>query len=88
MKQKTMTLSIPEKVYMEMKEYSEIKWSEVARESIISYLEKMKTVTTTDELRERISPKILKTLIAISSKEARAFSKKVNKLDWNRTNVH
>ena len=37
-----MTLSIPNKVHEEMKKYSEIRWSEVARQAIIKRLNDLK----------------------------------------------
>ncbi len=37
-----MTLSIPEEVREEMKQFSEVKWSEVARKAIVERLEKLK----------------------------------------------
>ncbi len=38
------TLSIENSVYKEMKEHSEIKWSEYVRKMIKNYLEKLKKV--------------------------------------------
>ncbi|WP_297519476.1 hypothetical protein [Thermococcus sp.] len=35
------TLSVPPDVYKKMKEYSEIRWSEVARKAIVEYLERL-----------------------------------------------
>jgi len=35
------TLSVPPGVYKKMKEYSEIRWSEVARKAIVEYLERL-----------------------------------------------
>ena len=45
-----MTLSLPEDIQREMKQFSEVKWSEVARKAII---EKLKTL----ELAERLAKK-------------------------------
>jgi hypothetical protein len=39
-----MTLSIPDDIQNEMKQFSEIRWSEVARKAIIAKLEALKTV--------------------------------------------
>ena len=36
------TLSVPEDVHKEMKHFSEVKWSEVARKAIIDRLETLK----------------------------------------------
>ncbi len=40
------TLSIPEEVHQEMKTFSEVKWSEVARKAIIEKLERLKLAET------------------------------------------
>ena len=37
-----MTLSIPDDVHSEMKQFSEVKWSEVARKAIIERLETLR----------------------------------------------
>ena len=37
-----MTLSIPNKIHEEMKKYSEIRWSEVARQAIVKKLNDLK----------------------------------------------
>ena len=36
------TLSLPEEVHKEMKQFSEVKWSEVARKAIIERLETLR----------------------------------------------
>ena len=36
------TLSIPDDIYQDMKRYPEIKWSEIVRRTIVSYLQEMK----------------------------------------------
>ncbi|MFH1181330.1 MAG: hypothetical protein V1702_00050 [Candidatus Woesearchaeota archaeon] len=44
------TLSVPEEVHKEMKQFSEVKWSEVARKAII---ERLKMLRMADKLAER-----------------------------------
>lgn len=39
-----MTLSIPDEVHKEMKQFSEIRWSEIARRAIVERLEVIKAV--------------------------------------------
>ncbi len=59
------TLSIPEDVYRKMKEYSEIKWSEVVRKAIVDYLKKLeesRTEISTKELLEELGEDLLKDL--------------------------
>jgi len=45
-----MTLSVPDSVYQEMQQFSEVKWSEVARKAIIAKLELLKRA---DELASK-----------------------------------
>lgn len=44
-----MTLSLPDKVHKEMKKYSEIRWSEVARQAIIKKLNDLKILDRISE---------------------------------------
>ena len=60
-----MTLSIPDTVQEEMKHFSEIKWSEVARKAIIERLETL-------HLAERLAKKS-----KLSTKDVEEFSKKI-----------
>ncbi len=61
-----MTLSIPDEVQKEMKQFSEVKWSEVARKAIKERLETL-------QLAERLSKKS-----KLSEKDIKEFSKKIN----------
>ena len=62
-----MTLSMPEKIHHEMKHFSEIKWSEVARNAIIEKLETLK-------LAERLAKKS-----KLTKKDVDDFSKMIKK---------
>lgn len=60
-----LTLSVPDDVHKEMKRFSEVKWSEVARKAIIEKLETLKAAETigkkstlTKEDAEELSKKI------------------------------
>ena len=44
-----MTLSLPDKLHEEMKKYSEIRWSEVARQAIIKKLNDLKILNKISE---------------------------------------
>ena len=59
------TLSIPENIHSEMKHFSEVKWSEVARKAII---EKLETLS----LAERLAKKS-----RLTKKDVAEFSKKI-----------
>ena len=60
-----MTLSMPDEVHKEMKHFSEIKWSEVARKAIIEKLETL-------QLAERLAKKS-----RLTEKDVADFSKKI-----------
>ena len=62
-----MTLSMPENVSKEMKTFSEVKWSEVARKAIIEKLETLKLVET------------LASKSKLTQRDAEEFSKKIKK---------
>ncbi len=59
------TLSIPDEIQMEMREFSEVKWSEVARKAIINKIELLR-------LAEKLAKKS-----KLTDKDVEAFSKKI-----------
>ena len=59
------TLSVPESVHKQMKHFSEVKWSEVARKAILERLEVLL-------LAERLAQKS-----KLTEKDVREFSKKI-----------
>ena len=59
------TLSVPEDVHKDMKQFSEVKWSEVARKAIIEKLEVLK-------LAESLAKKS-----KLTEADVREFSKKI-----------
>jgi len=61
-----MTLSIPNEVRMEMKQFSEVKWSEVARKAIVERLEKLK-------LAEKLAKKS-----KLTESDVKLISEKIN----------
>ena len=76
------TLSIPDKLYKEMRKHPEIKWSEVARECLTKKIMQMKKVTSASELRAHIDPIILESLDKISEKKAKQLYKKMVAEEW------
>lgn len=73
----TMTLSIPDEIQLEMRQFSEVKWSEVARKAIQERLETL-------QLAEKIARKS-----KLSIKDVREFSKKITASATKRfLNVH
>jgi len=61
------TLSIPEEVHRQMKRFSEVRWSEVARQAIVS---KIETLMLADKLAKKSK---------LTEKDVREFSEKINK---------
>jgi hypothetical protein len=61
------TLSIPDDVYQEMKQFSDIRWSEVARKAIV---ERMETLKRVEEIAKKSK---------LTAKDAKILSKKVNR---------
>ena len=66
------TLSMPEEVHKEMKRFSEVKWSEVARKAIIEKLDAL-------SLAEKLSKQS-----KLSEKDVKDFSKKIKSLATKR----
>lgn len=76
------TLSVPEDVYREMKKRPDIKWSEVARESIVLRLVEMKNVSHASELRSRISPDVFAVVSALDESKAKKLYRRMVKEKW------
>ena len=66
------TLSVPENIHKQMKHFSEVKWSEVARKAIIERLEVLL-------LAEKLAQKS-----KLTEKDVRDFSKKIKSLSSKR----
>lgn len=71
------TLSISEDVYKEMKRHPEIKWSEVARRSIIEKTKLLKGSIHSRDLLKQLSPKTRKNIERVPEKKWREFAKKM-----------
>ncbi len=67
-----MTLSIPDDIQAEMRQFSEVRWSEVARKAII---EKLETLALAEKLAKKSK---------LSSKDVSEFSKKIASLAGKR----
>ncbi len=76
------TLSIPDSVYEEMKKRPEIKWSEIARASIMGYLKSTKGKTTSAELLGMLNPETRAALKSIPPSRAKALYKRMVKEEW------
>lgn len=78
------TLSVPDDVYREMKKHPEIKWSEIARQSIIQKTALLKNRMHSLELFNLLSTDTKKGIGTISEKEAIEFYKKMERKAWKR----
>ncbi|MCD6164971.1 MAG: hypothetical protein J7J30_06040 [Candidatus Odinarchaeota archaeon] len=83
------TLSISEELYRKMKEYSEVRWSEVARKAIIEYLRKLEGEfkMSTEELLEELGKDIVKELSEISFEQAVEWYEKMREAEWRRSSM-
>ena len=73
------TLSVPNEVYIEMKKHPEIKWSEVARQSIIEKTTALKGSISSKELFGLFSKETQESIKKMSEKEGIKFYKEIKK---------
>ena len=78
------TLSVPDEIYEKMKRYPEIKWSEIVRQSIVSYLKEMEGTSSSREVYNSLSQSAKDTLKALSSKKAAAYYRRMRNEEWKR----
>ena len=79
------TLSIPDDIYEDMKRYPEIKWSEIVRRTIVSYLEEMKETSSPNEIRRQLNSETLSKLKAISAIKGAKYYRRAVKEERKRT---
>ena len=78
------TLSIPDEVYKEMKLHPEIKWSEIARQSIVQKTGMLKGNISGEEFLARLPEKTRKSIEEADEKEWMDFTKKMREKDKKR----
>ena len=78
------TLSIPDDIYKEMKKHPEIKWSEIARQSIIKKTLSLKKVMHGEELLKLLPINVQKSIQYADEKESIEFYKKIKEKEWKR----
>ena len=81
------TLSIPDDVYKEMKRHPEIKWSQVARETIIQKTKQLKGTIHGRDILKMLSPEAQKDVREIPLREWINFYKEMKKKEWKRTQL-
>lgn len=80
------TLSIPQKVYETMKKHPEVKWTQIARESLTQYADEIQGITTTDVIRKRLGPKFIKSIARDYGEDDQTTLKKIKEAKWRRIN--
>lgn len=68
-----------------MKKHKEIKWNEIARRTIILYLEKLKERSTSKEILNFLPEEVKNTIEKTSEKEFKGFYKSLREKEWKRT---
>ena len=79
------TLSIPDEIFVLMKAHPEIKWSEVARQSIIKKVQTVEGAVNGKNLFESLSPKTQTHAKELSTVSWKSFNDAMKKKEWNRT---
>jgi hypothetical protein len=79
------TLSLPDEIYEAMKRYPEVKWSEIVRQTIMSYLKEMQDTTSSAEVRHLLSEDTISRLRKISSAKMANHYRKSARKEWKRT---
>ena len=80
------TLSIPKEIYERMKQYPEIKWSEVVRRAIIEYLKKLEspTVMSSEEIAKELGEEFIRDLSKINIEGILKSYDEMRRLEWKR----
>ncbi len=81
------TLAVPNEVYSEMKNHPDIKWSEVARRSIVSKLQNLRTSVSGEKLLETFSKEFQQDLKKVSKMDWKAFHTKTQEKAWKRLSL-
>ena len=79
------TLSVPDEIYTEMKKHPEIKWSEVARQNIITKVLSLKKTMKAKDFLALLDPKTQKWIKTRDEKQAVSFYTKMKEKEWMRT---
>ncbi|MDA4129507.1 MAG: hypothetical protein OK457_01940 [Thaumarchaeota archaeon] len=72
-----LTLTIPDDAYEDMKRHPEIRWSEIIKKVVVSYLEEKKETTSTKEIYRQLSEDTLRRLKAIRANRAVKYGRKL-----------
>ncbi len=78
------TLSIPDTVYKEMKFHPEIKWSEVARQSIIQKTILLKPSMNSNDFLALLPKETQKSMTTYSGEKTKEYYQKVKEKEWKR----
>ena len=81
------TLAVPDEVYDAMKSHPDIKWSEVARRSIVSRLQTVRASVSGKQLLGTFSKEFQQDLKEVSTMDWRAFHAKTKEKEWKRLSL-
>ena len=79
------TLSVPDEIYEKMKEHPEIKWSEVARKSIVEKTKAIEHRMDSASFSLLLPAETRKAIRETSEKDWIAHYKKMKENEWKRT---
>ena len=82
------TFSVDDDLHKKMKAHPEIKWTEILRQSILNYLEKVEEIDylPIKDFRERLDPELLKQINELDDHEEILFYQKAKKMEEERLN--
>ena len=80
------TFSVDDDIHKKMKEYPEIKWTEVLRQSIVNYLKKVEEidVLSIKDFKKRLDQETLKKIDELNDQDEIMFYAKAKKMEEER----
>ena len=80
------TFSVDSELHKKMKEHPEIKWTEILRQSIVSYLKKVEEidVLSVKDFKERLDQETLMKIDALNDQDEKMFYDRAKKLEEER----
>lgn len=84
------TVSIPEELYVKMKKYSEVKWSEVVRKALTDYVGRLEIIERGIVPSEKLAAMLRESKLDVASmnlEEAVRYYDEGRKLEWKRSST-
>ena len=67
-----------------MKKHPEIKWTEIARQSLVAYADEVDGVTTIAEIRRLLGPKVVASIDSLDEEKAKRMFRQLEGEEWKR----